>query len=147
MLCYAGVCFRFSGIHGIFLSFSANVFRTESIHRYVPSIIQFAASMSNSNASGPIEQAITEALQMKLEPIHLEVVNESYMHNVPKGAETHFKVLVVSEKFESLPLIKVRTSFRPQHFWLFEFVDRIFTITLNLFCRGIDWSTKLLSKN
>lgn len=28
------------------------------------------------------------------------------MHNVPKGAETHFKVLVVSEKFEGLSLIK-----------------------------------------
>lgn len=64
----------------------------------------------STNPSGPIEQAITEALQMKLEPIHLEVVNESYMHNVPKGAETHFKVLVVSEKFESLPLIKVRIA-------------------------------------
>lgn len=91
--------------------FSVNVFKTESIHRCLPSIIQFAANMSNSNAGGPIEQAITEALQMKLEPIHLEVVNESYMHNVPKGAETHFKVLVVSEKFESLPLIKV-SAFR-----------------------------------
>lgn len=61
----------------------------------------------SSNTSGPIEKAITEAITAKLEPIHLEVVNESYMHNVPKDAETHFKVLVVSAKFESLPLIKV----------------------------------------
>lgn len=88
--------------------FLVNVFKTESIHRYLPSIIQLATSMSTNASGGPIEQAITEALQLKLEPIHLEVVNESYMHNVPKGAETHFKVLVVSEKFESLPLIKVR---------------------------------------
>lgn len=61
----------------------------------------------SSNTSGPIEKAITEAIKSKLDPIHLEVVNESYMHNVPKDAETHFKVLVVSAKFESLPLIKV----------------------------------------
>ena len=27
------------------------------------------------------------------------------MHNVPKGSETHFKVLVVSEAFEGKPLI------------------------------------------
>lgn len=27
----------------------------------------------------------------ELSPVHLEVVNESYMHNVPKGSETHFK--------------------------------------------------------
>ncbi|XP_045765833.1 DNA-binding transcriptional regulator BolA [Maniola jurtina] len=42
------------------------------------------------------------ALQAK----HMEVINESYMHNVPKGAETHFKVVVVSDQFDGLPLIK-----------------------------------------
>lgn len=103
-LCYIMLGVFFSDCY--YLLLSVNVFKNESIHRYLPSI-QLVASMS-TNTSRPIEQAITEALQMKLEPIHLEVVNESYMHNVPKGAETHFKVLVVSEKFESLPLIKVR---------------------------------------
>jgi hypothetical protein len=29
------------------------------------------------------------------------------MHNVPPGSETHFKVVVVSDKFDNLPLIKV----------------------------------------
>lgn len=28
------------------------------------------------------------------------------MHNVPKNSETHFKVVVVSEKFDKQPLIK-----------------------------------------
>lgn len=55
----------------------------------------------------PIETAIHDGLNAKLAPIHLEVVNESYMHNVPKGSETHFKVLVVSNQFDGLPLIKV----------------------------------------
>ncbi|XP_062702886.1 bolA-like protein DDB_G0274169 isoform X1 [Aedes albopictus] len=54
----------------------------------------------------PIETAIHEGLTAKLTPVHLEVVNESYMHNVPKGSETHFKVLVVSGQFDGLPLIK-----------------------------------------
>lgn len=82
------------------------VFKIKPIQRYVPSI-QLNLNMS-TDASGPIKTAITEALAAKLDPIHLEVVNESYMHNVPTGSETHFKVLVVSEKFESLPLIKVK---------------------------------------
>ena len=30
------------------------------------------------------------------------MVNESYMHNVPRGSETHFKVMVVSEAFAGL---------------------------------------------
>lgn len=40
------------------------------------------------------------------QPTHLEVFNESYMHNVPKGSETHFKVVVVSEEFDGVSLIK-----------------------------------------
>ena len=35
----------------------------------------------------------------------MQVLNESYMHNVPKGSETHFKVLVVSKEFEGKTLI------------------------------------------
>ena len=31
-----------------------------------------------------------------------QVINESYMHNVPKGSETHFKVVVVSEQFNEV---------------------------------------------
>ncbi|XP_055615590.1 bolA-like protein DDB_G0274169 isoform X2 [Toxorhynchites rutilus septentrionalis] len=54
----------------------------------------------------PIENAIRDGLAAELAPMHLEIINESYMHNVPKGAETHFKVLVVSEQFDGLPLIK-----------------------------------------
>lgn len=32
-------------------------------------------------------------------PSHLDVINESHMHNVPPGSESHFKVIVVSEQF------------------------------------------------
>ena len=31
---------------------------------------------------------------------------QSYMHNVPRGSETHFKVVLVSEAFDGLSLIK-----------------------------------------
>lgn len=60
-----------------------------------------------STTAEPIKAAITRTLQDNLNPIHLEVINESYMHNVPKGSESHFKVLVVSEQFRELALIKV----------------------------------------
>ncbi|CAD6993708.1 unnamed protein product [Ceratitis capitata] len=62
--------------------------------------------MSATPQTAPIEAAIRAALSDELLPVHLEVINESYMHNVPKGSETHFKVLVVSEKFNDLTLIK-----------------------------------------
>lgn len=43
-----------------------------------------------------IEQRLREAFV----PTHLEVIDESFMHSVPKGAETHFKVVVVTSAFE-----------------------------------------------
>ncbi|XP_057322266.1 bolA-like protein DDB_G0274169 [Microplitis mediator] len=54
----------------------------------------------------PIESSIRTKLEKGLEPSYLEILNESHMHNVPKGSETHFKVLVVSDKFQNEPLIK-----------------------------------------
>jgi BolA protein len=46
-----------------------------------------------------LERKITEKLASAFGPSHLEVVNESGSHNVPKGSETHFKVVVVSPAF------------------------------------------------
>ncbi len=47
-----------------------------------------------------IETKLTEAFQ----PQALEVENESHKHNVPPGAESHFKVTVVSAQFEGMKL-------------------------------------------
>ena len=62
-------------------------------------------SIRKMSTFGPIQLKITECLQT-LKPTHLEVCNESFMHNVPKGSESHFKVLVVSSEFKGLQLIK-----------------------------------------
>jgi len=59
----------------------------------------------------PVETSIRKKLTEALKPIHLDVINESYMHNVPKEAEMHFKVIVVSKEFEGLPLIQVPTYY------------------------------------
>uniref|UniRef100_A0A8C4Q5B0 BolA-like protein 1 n=1 Tax=Eptatretus burgeri TaxID=7764 RepID=A0A8C4Q5B0_EPTBU len=47
----------------------------------------------------PVETRIREKLTRMLQPQHLEVINESSAHAVPKGSETHFRVLVVSSLF------------------------------------------------
>ena len=52
-----------------------------------------------------VEEDISEKLQNALKPQYLEVINESHMHNVPPGSESHFKVIAVSEKFEDKMLI------------------------------------------
>jgi stress-induced morphogen len=43
-----------------------------------------------------IEQTITRKLAERFNPAHLEITNESFMHAVPPGSESHFKVVVVS---------------------------------------------------
>lgn len=50
------------------------------------------------NRNESIEQLIKE----KLNPEVLIVEDESNQHHVPKGAQTHFKVIAVSAQFEHL---------------------------------------------
>lgn len=46
-----------------------------------------------------VQSLIEAKLQSAFAPAVLQVINESYMHSVPPGSETHFKVIVVSEHF------------------------------------------------
>ncbi len=52
-----------------------------------------------------IQSSIENKLADALDPVHLEVINESSMHNVPPGSESHFKVTVVSEQFDGQGLV------------------------------------------
>jgi stress-induced morphogen len=59
--------------------------------------------MSTEASGGPVESAIRQKILDSFSSsssIHLDVVNESHKHNVPKGSESHFNVLVVSDAFE-----------------------------------------------
>lgn len=51
-------------------------------------------------------QKIEEKLRAALAPEHLEVINESHMHKTPPGAQTHFKVVVVTGRFDGLSAVK-----------------------------------------
>ena len=56
-----------------------------------------------ANRAERIEQTLSDAMSL----MHLQVIDESGNHSVPEGAESHFKVVVVSDKFEGVrPLIK-----------------------------------------
>lgn len=52
-----------------------------------------------------LQEVIETKLHNSFEPEYLKVINESYMHNVAPGSESHFKVIVVSAAFEGLRLI------------------------------------------
>ena len=46
-----------------------------------------------------MQQQIEQKLQQAFAPSHLTVSNESQMHRVAPGAESHFKVVLVSAQF------------------------------------------------
>ena len=52
-----------------------------------------------------VQATIETKLTERLRPSHLEVINESHMHNVPAGSESHFRVRVVSEAFAGKRLL------------------------------------------
>lgn len=58
-----------------------------------------------TSATTPIQNALQQAMQ-RLAPEHLELVNESYMHSVPPGSESHFKAVLVSQEFVGLNAVK-----------------------------------------
>ena len=52
-----------------------------------------------------IQNNIEKKLLSHFDPQHLEVINESAMHNVPAGSESHFKVVIVTPMFGGERLI------------------------------------------
>ncbi len=53
-----------------------------------------------------IQQQLERKLREQFSPLHLAVENESHMHNVPEGSESHFRVVIVSDGFEGLSLLQ-----------------------------------------
>lgn len=46
-----------------------------------------------------VQSDIERQLESQFAPVFLEVANESHQHSVPANSETHFRVVLVSERF------------------------------------------------
>ena len=77
-----------------------------------------------------IENQIIEIINDKLSPSVLNIINESFMHNVPTGSESHFKLIVVSDLFKDLTNVK-----RHQLIYrtLNEIMDEIHALSIHAF--------------
>ncbi len=53
-----------------------------------------------------VQENIEGKIQAALGPVHLEVINESHMHSVPPGSESHFKLVIVSPAFDDLTQVQ-----------------------------------------
>ncbi|KAI8061437.1 bola domain protein [Gongronella butleri] len=77
-----------------------------------PAPSRFLNDFMTTQEKGPVQQSIEDKLIEALEPTILETVNESHLHahhSAMKGntnKETHFKVTVVSDKFQGKTLMQ-----------------------------------------
>ena len=53
-----------------------------------------------------IKEKIEKKLNSGIDTLFLEVINESPNHNVPDGAESHFKIVIVSDEFKDLRAVQ-----------------------------------------
>lgn len=65
-------------------------------------MIRSAPKESVLNRRDRIEESLVQSFGLQ----HLEVTDESHGHNVPDGAESHFKIVAVSEEFAGKRLIQ-----------------------------------------
>ena len=57
-------------------------------------------------STGLIESQIINTLSSSMNLSSLKIINESFMHNVPAGSESHFKIVIVTNDFNNLSSIK-----------------------------------------
>lgn len=85
-----------------------------------------------------VQQQIEQTLQAAFSPTFLDVINESDGHNVPKGSESHFKVIIVSDDF-------VNTSRIQRHKMIYsaaaQEVERVHAFSVSAFDVS-EWSVK-----
>jgi BolA protein len=76
------------------------------------------------------QETIEASIRDALAPVHLEVVNESSQHNVPKGSETHFRVVIVADAFEGM--MRVERHRRVHQLLERELASGLHALTLDL---------------
>ena len=53
-----------------------------------------------------VQKLLEAKLNEGLSPQFMDVINESPQHSVPSGSESHFRVILVSDKFQDMPMVK-----------------------------------------
>lgn len=46
-----------------------------------------------------IREQIETKIRAEFNPLYLDVADETYLHNIPTNSESHFKVVLVSDRF------------------------------------------------
>ncbi|ADZ91403.1 BolA family protein [Marinomonas mediterranea] len=85
-----------------------------------------------------VEQEIRQLIERTFDSEVLDLTNESYMHNVPEGSESHFKLTLVSNEFSGKRLVQ-----RHQMIYgaLTEQMQKIHALALHLYTTD-EWAKR-----
>lgn len=86
-----------------------------------------------------VQRSIENDLQQAFSPRFLSVVNESSMHNVPPGSESHFKVILVAEEFSELR--KVARHQRVYSVLATQLAEGVHALALHTYS-PVEWQTR-----
>ena len=81
-------------------------------------------------SNGPIESQIINTLSNSMKLTSFKIINESFMHNVPKDSESHFKIVIVSNDFMNIQTIKRHKSIYKA---LGKIMDEIHALSIHAF--------------
>jgi stress-induced morphogen len=83
-----------------------------------------------------MQSVLEQKIRASLAPVHFEIENESHKHSSGLGADSHFKVLIVSQAFKDLKRIERQR----QVYGLFqEELKSIHALSLRLLTPG-EWN-------
>lgn len=85
-----------------------------------------------------VQAGIEEKLQA-INPVVIEVLNESHMHSVPPNSETHFKVTLVSDVFDGIR--KVQRHQKIYGILADELAGPVHALALHLYT-GAEWQAR-----
>lgn len=90
-----------------------------------------------------LKDSIEDKIRSYFSVSFMALENESHKHNVPKGSESHFKLLLVSDKFQDLNRVKRQQA-------VYTLLKEEFELglhALSLHCFTVDeWETSASAK-
>ncbi|CAH8575109.1 unnamed protein product [Dicrocoelium dendriticum] len=87
-------------------------------------VVRTSANSMKRWLSSGVENSVVSALNERFKPIYLKIVNESKKHSGSTGAQTHFRLTIVSKEFDGLSSLK-------RHRLIFETLKNAFSSGLH----------------
>lgn len=89
------------------------------------------------------KQRIETIISENINATQVEIIDESHMHHVPEGHESHFNILIISKEFQALSMLARHRQINK--LLAAEFNNGLHALSLHLHTPG-EWEAKRESR-